>query len=144
MHQSIDYFSEDINFKLKRKKEISLWLQAVIEQEGYALEQLNFIFCSDSYLHGYNKHYLNHDTLTDVITFDYATKEKTIYGDIYISIERIKENAAMYQEAFLRELYRVMLHGLLHLLTYKDATLDEKKLMRAKEAYYLTKRSTLT
>lgn len=136
---NIYYFSEEINFKLKQKKKISIWLQRIIQAEGYQLEQLNFIFCTDGYLHAYNKAYLSHDTLTDVITFDYATNLNTVLGDVYISIERVCENAKCYQNKISVELHRVMVHGLLHLLSYNDQHIEEKMVMKTKEDFYLKK-----
>ena len=133
----IYYFLEDVDLVIKHKRKISNWLQAVIQQEGYRLAHLNFVFCSDPYLHQHNKAYLGHDTLTDVITFDYATSASSILGDIYISIERVKENAKVYQQSFLAELYTVMVHGLLHLLGYDDHTPEDKSVMREKELFYL-------
>lgn len=134
---NIYYFSEKISFRLRQKKKISTWLQMVLKEEGYTLLQLNFIFCSDSYLHAQNITYLGHDTLTDVITFSYATEAKTILGDVYISLERVKENAKAYKRNMLEELYMVMVHGLLHLLSYNDQTAEEQLVMRKKEDFYL-------
>jgi len=98
---------------------------------------LNYIFCSDTYLHKINLEYLKHDTLTDIITFDYSEK-KQISGDIFISIDRIKENAPKFNQSTDIELNRVLIHGVLHLLGYKDKTPKEKETMRAKEDFYLT------
>jgi rRNA maturation RNase YbeY len=134
---NICYFLEEIIFKLKQKRKVSVWLQTVIQQEGYLLEHLNFIFCSDHYLHAKNKTYLGHDTLTDVITFDHASVEKTILGDIYISIDRVRENAKVYKQKTQEELYTVMVHGLLHLLAYGDTTIEEEIVMREKELFYI-------
>ena len=132
---NIYYFSEEINFRLRQKRKISAWLQGVIEQEGYKLQHLNFIFCTDSYLHTQNITFLGHDTLTDVITFNYSTEAKTILGDIYISVERVRENAKAYNKKM--ELYTVMVHGLLHLLAYNDQNSEEILIMREKEYFYL-------
>ncbi|WP_419241341.1 rRNA maturation RNase YbeY [Cardinium endosymbiont of Nabis limbatus] len=134
---NIYYFSEEISFRLKQKRKISTWLQRVIWQERYTLNQLNFIFCSDHYLHGKNITYLGHDTLTDVITFNYATDAQTIFGDVYISIERVAENAKTYHQKMVEELYTVMVHGLLHLLDYKDKKAEDQLIMREKESFYL-------
>ncbi|TDG95624.1 rRNA maturation RNase YbeY [Cardinium endosymbiont of Culicoides punctatus] len=133
----IYYFSENIGFSLKNKGEISIWLQSVIEQEQYALDHLNFIFCSDNYLHAKNKEYLGHDTLTDVITFDYTTTPKTVLGDIYISIDRVRDNAQYYKKKVKEELYTVMVHGVLHLLAYDDQTEEDKLIIREKESFYI-------
>lgn len=129
-------FSEEVEFKLKNKRKIFCWLLRVIQQEHYRLVQLNFIFCSDSYLYIKNRDYLGHDTLTDVLTFDYSTREKNILGDIYISIERVKENAQRYNHGMAQELHLVMVHGLLHLLGYNDQTVQERRIMQEKETFY--------
>ncbi|ROT47258.1 rRNA maturation RNase YbeY [Candidatus Cardinium hertigii] len=133
----IDYFLEETYFRLKHKNKISVWLQIVIQKEGYTLDHLNFIFCSDPYLYTKNKAYLGHNTLTDVITFDFSTNAKTILGDIYISIDRVRENSKYYKRKIEEELYTVMVHGLLHLLSYDDQTMQEKIIMREKENFYL-------
>lgn len=134
---NIYYFSEEIGFRLRQKRKISAWLQRVIEQEGYTLDHLNFIFCADNHLHAKNITFLGHDTLTDVITFNYSTGAKTILGDVYISIERVSENAKTYNRKMEEELYTVMVHGLLHLLAYNDQKTDDQLIMREKETFYL-------
>jgi probable rRNA maturation factor len=101
--------------------------------EGFELEELNYIFCSDEYLHQMNLTYLNHDTLTDIITFDNSEAEQIIEGDIFISIDRVKENSEEFDVLFETELHRVLVHGLLHLFGYKDKSEREKVLMREKE-----------
>lgn len=133
----IHFFSEEITFEVSKPEEISIWLEQCIVIEGYRLNQLNFIFCDDNYLHEINVEYLNHDTLTDIITFDQSEIELEIEGDIYISIPRIEENAQIFEVSFERELYRVMIHGVLHLLGYDDKSEEEVKLMRQKEEYYI-------
>jgi rRNA maturation RNase YbeY len=135
---AIHYFTEDINFTLKHKTTIRNWLKETITAEGYKLEELNFIFCSDEYLLGINQQYLDHDTYTDVITFDNSEALKTIVGDIFISIDRIRENAAEFSKDFKNELCRVMVHGTLHLLGYKDKSKADKAGMTAKEDHYLS------
>ena len=137
---AIHFFTEEITFTLKHKTIIRNWLRDTIQTEGYTLEELNFIFCSDEYLLGINQQYLDHDTYTDVITFDNAEVEKTIVGDIFISIDRIRENAAAYKHDVLDELCRVMVHGTLHLLGYPDKSKAAKKIMTEKEDFYLAKR----
>lgn len=134
---NIYYFVEDIQFELPDPKLTTKWIQNVIRQEDYQLVNLNFIFCSDQYLHEKNLRYLQHDTLTDVITFSYAENQKTIEGEIYISVERITENATTYQVSFWQELYTVMVHGVLHLLGYNDETISEQEAMREKERAYM-------
>jgi probable rRNA maturation factor len=136
---SINYFTEDISFTLKHKTIIRNWLKETITAEGFRLQELNFIFCSDAYLLNMNQQYLNHDTYTDVITFDNAEAPKTIVGDIFISVDRINDNAGKYSRDFLDEMCRVMVHGTLHLLGYKDKTKPAKTLMTEKEDLYLSK-----
>ena len=129
----INYFTEDIFFTLPKKAVVTSWLQHVIVAENAVLGYLNFIFCSDHYLHAHNVQYLQHDTLTDVITFDYRETTNVLEGEIYISIPRVRENAATYQVPFLQELHRVMAHGVLHLLGYQDKTSEDQAIMRGKE-----------
>jgi rRNA maturation RNase YbeY len=135
----IHYFTEDIRFTLKHKTIIKNWLRDAIAAEGYLLEELNFIFCSDEYLLGINQQFLNHDTYTDVITFDNSEVLKTIAGDIFISVGRIRENAKQFKLDFRDEICRVMIHGTLHLLGYKDKTKAAKLQMTEKEDYYLAR-----
>lgn len=132
----ICYFTEEIDFTLQKPKLITTWIQEAIQQEGYELVHLNFIFCSDAYLHAKNLQYLHHNTLTDVITFDYAEATREVEGDIYISIECVSENAAIYQHTLMQELYTVMIHGVLHLLGYNDTDPAEQAQMREKEIIY--------
>lgn len=131
------FFEEDIAFKPKNKSALREWIKQTITAEGYKLKELNYIFCSDSYLIEINRQYLNHDTYTDIITFDNSEKEGTIVGDIFISIERIRENAAKFSVSEVNELQRVIIHGTLHLLGYKDKTKADKQLMTEKEDFYL-------
>lgn len=119
-------------------EEISLWLSNVIKEEGKKIGELVYVLCKDEYLLEKNIQFLNHDTLTDVITFDYCEND-LINGDILISTDRVEENAKTYKVNYLTELHRVMVHGLLHLLGYKDKTERESNLMRKKENYYLSK-----
>jgi len=134
----INFFTEEIKYDLKHKTNIRTWIKNTIEAEGYVLEELNFIFCSDEYLLAINQQYLQHDTYTDVITFDNSEVLKTITGDIFISIERIQENAKNYKGKIADELCRVMIHGTLHLLGYKDKGKAAKTLMTQKEDQYLS------
>lgn len=113
-----------------------LWLQDVCSKEGYNLGDLNLVFCSDSYLLQVNQEYLNHDYYTDIITFDY-TNDNLASGDLFISIDRVRDNANSYKVEFLNELQRVVVHGVLHLLGYKDKSENDEKLMRQKENEYL-------
>ena len=128
----ITFSSEEISFKLKDETATGEWLKKVIGREERLLRSLNFIFCSDEYLHRINVEYLQHDTFTDVITFPYAGPP-FIEGDVFISVDRIRENAEKYGVPFSKELFRVMAHGVLHLCGYGDKTTDEKKKMTEKE-----------
>jgi len=136
----IHFFSENIRFTLKHKTKIRSWIAATIAAEGYELKELNFIFCDDSYLLRINQDFLQHDDYTDVVTFDNAEALKTIEGDIFISIDRINENATKFQVRPFDELCRVMIHGTLHLLGYKDKRKAAKLQMTAKEDFYLAAR----
>ncbi|UKT63565.1 rRNA maturation RNase YbeY [Pedobacter mucosus] len=138
---AISFFNESVNYNLPQKLKVKKWIKAAIEKEGFTLQELNFIFCSDEYLLGINQQYLNHDTFTDIITFDNSEEEKQIVSDIFISIERIKENAMTFKTAEFDEVCRVMIHGTLHLLGYKDKGKVAKTLMTQKEDEYLNYRS---
>ena len=126
--------TEDLTEINQNKK----WLNQVISNEDKEEGDITYIFCDDDYLLEKNIRFLNHNTLTDVITFDYC-EGNYVNGDIFISIERVKENSEVFKVDFLTELNRVMVHGLLHLLGYKDKTERESNLMRKKENYYLSK-----
>ena len=134
---AVQFFLEDVKYTLKNKIHIKQWINNTILAEGFELEELNFILCSDEYLLAINQQYLNHDTYTDVITFDNSEELKTILGDIFISIERIQENAKEFKGTVQLELCRVMIHGTLHLLGYKDKGKTAKTLMTQKEDFYL-------
>jgi probable rRNA maturation factor len=138
---AIQFFEEDITYKLKNKTAVRKWITETIVAEGFKLAELTYVFCSDQYLLQINQQYLNHDTYTDIITFDNSEEHNTIAGDIFISIERIKENAAKFAVTEAQELHRVIIHGTLHLLGYKDKSVADKKKMTLKEDYYLSKRS---
>ena len=131
----INYFSST-DYVVNNKDELTLWLEAAITKEGRILGELFFNFCSDESLSKINKEFLNHDTLTDVITFDYSTLNE-ISGEIFISIDRVRENASEFQQSFEVEIRRVMIHGLLHLCGYNDKTTKEKSLMSERENFYL-------
>ena len=139
----INFFTEDITYTLKNKTIIKKWIESTIVEEGYQLEELNFILCSDEYLLRINQDFLQHDDYTDVITFDNSEELKTIVGDVFISLDRIKENALNFKSTTVNELCRVIIHGTLHLLGYKDKTKAAKTEMTAKEDYYLGKLSSL-
>lgn len=136
--KSINYFTEDISFTLRNKNKLRKWIQVVIGNEKKLPGNLNYIFCSDDFLHKLNVEYLNHDTLTDIITFDLSEKDEEISGEIYISVERVKENAKKFKVPFQNELHRVMIHGILHLAGYHDKTPEEVSEMRSKEDYCLS------
>ena len=129
----IYFFSEQTDFTLAKEQKVMQWLHAIAEQANYKIKGLNYIFCNDAYLHQINVEYLDHDTYTDIITFDNSEEEQLIEGDIFISIERISENAASYKVSSEAELNRVMAHGLLHLIGFGDKTDAEKLEMRAQE-----------
>jgi len=132
------FFHTECDFKLKSLRSLKKWITDTIAEEQQDFESINFVFCTDADLLEKNKAYLNHDTLTDIITFDYSEK-KIINGDIFISVERVKENAITFAVPFENELRRVMIHGVLHLLGYKDKSDIEQKEMTEKENYYLAK-----
>ncbi len=139
---AISFFVEDVEFTLLQKRIISSWIRTTIHEEGFKLEQLNFIFCSDEYLLQVNRDYLDHDYYTDIITFSQAEDPAFIEGDIFISLDRVKENAGLYQVSVSQELKRVMIHGVLHLCGYTDASDEEKEIMRAQENLYLSRHPT--
>jgi len=128
----IYFHTEDISFRYKDKEKTREWLKQIISGYDRIPGSLNFIFCSDSYLLDINKNYLNHHHYTDVITFDLAEDER-ISGDIFISVDKVKENAALWEDSFSRELRRVMVHGVLHLLGYDDSSEAERNIMRVLE-----------
>ena len=130
----IQFFFTDIK-KIKLKQApIKLWLKKIATKENKSIKDLNYIFCSDEYLLSINQQYLKHNTYTDIITFDNSNKEEeNISGDIFISLERVKENAEKFNVSFEKELFRVLAHGLLHLIGYKDKTAKDSKIMRSKE-----------
>jgi probable rRNA maturation factor len=125
-------FNYETDFKLDNEEVFENWIIDIIDSEASAVGEINYIFCDDDYLHNINVEYLDHDTLTDVISFDY-TVGNLIQGDVFISIERVKDNANDFNVTFEEELKRVMCHGLLHYCGYKDKTEDDAKLMRSKE-----------
>jgi len=125
-------FFSKTNFKLSHKKPVKLWLNEIAKHENKKIKNINFVFYDDEHLLKLNEQYLNHDTLTDIITFDYS-ENNILNGDICISIERVKENAKKYNVSFEEELKRVMVHGILHLCGYKDKKKKDKELMKQKE-----------
>jgi len=133
----INFFSENIPFKLKEIRKLKAWIGETIKAEGYKTGQLNFIFCDDEYLLELNVKYLKHRTLTDILTFPGLDKTGMISGDIFISIPRVEENSGIYKKSFENELRRVIIHGVLHLSGYNDSTDPEILEMRKKEDQYL-------
>jgi rRNA maturation RNase YbeY len=138
----IRYFQEDIRFELKQKMLNNRWLKMVAGSEMRRLGAINIIFCSDNYILDVNMKYLQHDYFTDIITFDYCEKE-VLSGDLFISIDSVRENAQFYGTEFADELNRVMVHGLLHLIGYDDHSEADIAVMRQKENYYLEMRASL-
>jgi rRNA maturation RNase YbeY len=129
-------FQNTSKFKVKDLRKKKLWLNSISNNEGKKIESLSFLFVDDEEMLKYNKKYLQHESYTDVITFD-SSVDKRIAGDIIISLERVNDNAKFYQVSYNYELQRVMAHGLLHLLGYNDKNKEEKKIIRKKENYYL-------
>ena len=125
-------FNYETDFELQEESKYEKWIDAVIKSESKESGEINYIFCDDEYLHNINMQYLSHDTLTDIISFDYSIND-LISGDIFISIDRIKDNAQEYEVSFQNELLRVMAHGILHYCGYKDKDDQDVKIMRLKE-----------
>ncbi len=135
---AIHFHNLQIDFKLKNKAKLKSWVKHIAEFEKKTIGTLNYIFTSDEELLQKNKQFLNHNTLTDIITFDYC-ENNTLNGDIFISIERVTENAKKFNVEFIEELHRVIIHGTLHLCGYKDKTKATATLMRKKEDWALRK-----
>jgi probable rRNA maturation factor len=129
---SINFFTEKIRFKLKSERKTSNWIKTVVRNEGYSISEINFIFCTDAHLSTINLQYLNHRTLTDIITFDYSV-QKNLHADIFISTQRVKENALKFNVDFDSELHRVIIHGVLHIMGFTDKSKTQKAVMREKE-----------
>jgi probable rRNA maturation factor len=129
---AISFFTEDVSFQPGQKIILKKWLKQLCLSQHFVSGDIQFIFCSDAYLLKLNQQYLQHNTYTDIITFDYSA-DKTVSGDIFISIERVKENAKKLKLEFTEELYRVMAHGVLHLMGFKDKDPKAKKIMTAAE-----------
>ncbi|QJW91822.1 rRNA maturation RNase YbeY [Spirosoma taeanense] len=136
----IRFFNEDVDYKLPQKQATRQWLKQQAEREGYAVGDLNYIFCSDEYVLQVNRDYLHHDYYTDIITFDQREDEAKIEGDIFISVDRVADNASQLGVPAEQEMRRVLAHGLLHLCGYGDKTGEEEKQMRAKEEEWLAAR----
>ncbi|HIS22652.1 MAG TPA: rRNA maturation RNase YbeY [Candidatus Cryptobacteroides intestinipullorum] len=133
----VAFYFEDTDFKLRHKTRIKEWLRLVAESEVFTLGNISVIFCSDNYILDINQKYLQHDYFTDIITFDYSEGGR-ISGDLFISVDSVRENSVEYGTEFEDELHRVIVHGILHLIGYDDHTEDEIKTMRSKEDYYLS------
>ena len=135
--QQVRFNYADINsITLTKKKEVKLLIANIFKQEGKELQYIDYIFCSDEYLLNINRSFLHHDYYTDIITFD-LSENKGIIGEVYISADRVKDNAITLQSTFFQEMLRVIFHGALHLCGYKDKKKSEITLMRQKEDYYL-------
>jgi rRNA maturation RNase YbeY len=134
---NIHFFKEDVSFRFSGKAMTEQWLLLMIRKSGWKISNLNFIFCSDKYLLKINKEYLQHDYFTDIVTFDNSELKKTIEGDVFISVDRVKSNAKFFDTGFSDELRRVMAHGVLHLLGFGDKTEKEKEKMRNMENLWL-------
>ena len=134
-HITVSY--QSIYPRIKNLRSLKSFLEIICRQEGYVLDTLSLVFCSDDYLHSINVQYFNHDTFTDIITFDYSTISSSVNGELYISYQRVIENAANVKTSINKELHRVIFHGLLHLLGYKDKLKKDIDTMRLKEEYYL-------
>jgi probable rRNA maturation factor len=132
----ISFSAVETTYNLKNKLKVRNWVKSILETEGKQAGDITYVFCNDEYLGVMNEKYLKHNTLTDIITFDYSEKG-ILSGDIFISIERVKENAGSFNTTLNQELGRVMAHGVLHLSGYKDKTPEDKKMMRSKEDFYL-------
>ena len=126
-------------FSLKHRTALKAFILDLFEREGKEVDTLNYIFCDDEYLLGINQQYLNHDTYTDIVTFELSGKGEPVISDIYISVERVRANAGTFGTSFTHELHRVIFHGALHLSGYKDKSKEQAKLMRSKEEEYLNR-----
>jgi len=135
----IDFYEADIEYQLENSDKIRQWLTDLVTEEKCGIEKIQYIFCSDEYLLNINNQYLDHDYYTDIITFPLNNSTSAIQSDIYISVDRVADNAKSYDVTTTQELHRVIAHGMLHLCGYGDATDDEKKTMRGREDYYLGK-----
>ncbi|MFN8166376.1 MAG: rRNA maturation RNase YbeY [Bacteroidia bacterium] len=135
---SINFFKET-PFRLNKQLALRKWILKAAKTEGYKIENINYIFCSDKYLRKINKQYLNHDYNTDIITFDNTMPGENLEADIFISVDRVKANAKSYNVSFDNELHRVIIHGLLHLTGYTDKSPKKAEEMRAREDYWLSR-----
>ncbi len=132
------FFFQGVKVNLAKRAELKKYIQTIFKKEGRGLESINYIFCTDKALLGINRQYLNHDFYTDIITFDLSESD-AVQAEIYISVDRVRENAVGLGVFFKSELHRVIFHGVLHLCGYKDKSGGENEKMREKEEFYLTK-----
>lgn len=139
----VEVFFEDTASLAIDKLQLTSWINSVCSKEDHALEHLSIIICSDEFLLNMNRDHLNHDYYTDIITFDLSEESDLIEGELYISIDRIRENASTLSISEIDELHRVIIHGVLHLIGYTDKTEKEKKIMRSKEDASLSLRSEI-
>ncbi|MGK6350581.1 rRNA maturation RNase YbeY [Parapedobacter sp. DT-150] len=140
---NIHFFSEDTEYRPQHKAALRAWVIETAKAEGYKTGEINFILCSDAYLLNINKQYLQHDTYTDIVTFDHSERSGVVAGDIFISIDRVRENAAKFGVLEQDELHRVIIHGILHLCGYSDKRKNDKVLMTEKEDFYLSTRNQI-
>ena len=135
---AITFHTEDCDYKIKRRRDISSWIRSAAQEEGYKTGDIAVVLCSDEHILKINNEYLQHNYYTDIITFDYS-ENGTISGDLIISIDTVKSNAVTFGAEFIDELHRVIIHGIMHLCGYKDKSDADAKTMRTKENYYLSK-----
>ena len=138
----VSFFTEDVRFPFRQKRFTSKWLKFVAQHEGCKLGDISVIFCSDPYILDVNKKYLQHEYYTDIITFDYCEGD-VLSGDLFISVDSVRENASFYGTDFENELNRVIVHGVLHLIGYDDHTEEDIAVMRSKEDFYLSYRADI-
>jgi probable rRNA maturation factor len=136
---SITFQIHEISFRISDRRKLKSCLKTIFSSEKIDFKKVNFIFCADEYLYSLNKRFLNHDTYTDILTFPFSSGGEPVVGEIYISVERVRENSIINSISFNNELQRVMIHGILHLCGYKDSTTSQKLTMRKKEDFYLSR-----
>ena len=135
----VNFFSDNVNPKLRDLKKLKLFIEFIFKNEKVHLKSINYIFCADKKLREINKEYLNHNYFTDVITFRLSNKNEPIQSEVYISIDRVKENATNLKLSYKSEIHRVIVHGALHLCGYSDKKKNDKQIMRSREDFYLFK-----
>ena len=134
---NVNFFADGVNQRVRNAKKLKRFISSLFKKEKTSLQSINYVFCTDNQLRIINRNYLNHDYFTDIITFNFSPKKEPIVAEVYISIDRVKENAKNFGVTYTKELHRVIFHGALHLCGYKDKTKDEKRIMRAQEGLYL-------